>query len=113
MPKCSHNPPSNRPSLLIVVEGNRFLRAFTDKDVQIRFVDVPFYESREGEALVEDFLGVKLPYYWRRVFTEGRPAGIHPIRPTTAGSIALREFDIEFSRCLDRVESILQGGKAK
>jgi len=113
MGKHSDNPQSNRPSLLIVVEGNRFLRAFADKDVQIRFVETPFLESQEGERLVEEYLELRLPHYWKRVFTEGRPVGIHPIRPTTAGSIALREFDIEFSRCLDRVESILQGGKTK
>lgn len=99
-----------RQHVLIVCEGNQFLRVFSDKDVQIRFAEVPFFEDPKGELLVENFLELRLPHLWKQVLSDGKLVGIHPIRKTTAGAIALRDFDIEISKCFDRVQAILHGG---
>lgn len=107
---AAHTNKSPTTRVLIVCEGNKFLRAFADNDIQIRFANVPFFEQPEGEALVEQFLEQRLPHVWKQVLSDGKLVGIHPIRKTTAGDILLHDFDIEISKCFDRVQAILHGG---
>ncbi|MFN7292803.1 MAG: hypothetical protein ACK5YR_00650 [Pirellula sp.] len=94
----------SRPHILVIVEGNRHIRFIADGDVRLQCVQVPFHTSCEGERLVEEYLRVRLPPFWLRVFDWGHNVGLHNIRDTKAVDIICRDLDLALLATLNRIE---------
>ena len=97
--------PQNRAKakLLVVVEGDDFMRVYADQPVEVRFVETPFFQSVEGELLAEQFVAKQLPHYWKGVY-ESHPVAFHNVRRTTAATIQCHEFDMSILRKLKALE---------
>jgi hypothetical protein len=94
---------ANKTNVLILVEGDRFLRVFGNPDINVKTVQVPFYASARGELLLEELIQQRLPHFWKKVYDD-RLLAMHPIRDITAEDIAGRDLELAVLRTLNRIE---------
>ena len=92
-----------KSNVLIVLEGNRFVRVFGDQDTNVKIVQVPFYFSAKGELLVEELLQQRLPHYWKQVL-DNRLIGMQRIRDISADDILARNMDLAVLKAIERHE---------
>ncbi len=94
-----------KTNILIVVEGNRSLRAYSeDRNISVKFVTVLIMLSQQGEILVDELLQQRLRGIWQKSYTEGHLVAIHPIRDITTDDIAGRDLELAVLRTLNRIE---------
>jgi hypothetical protein len=94
---------ASKSNVLIVVEGDRFLRVFGNPGVIVKTVQVPFYVSARGELLLEELIQQRLPHFWKKVYDDQELAR-HPIRNITADDIMARDIELAVFRTIERHE---------
>lgn len=96
---------ASKSNVLIVVEGDRFLRVFGNPDVNVKIVQVPFYFSAQGELILEELIQQRLPHYWKKVLDD-RLLAMHRIRNITAADIVNRDLEIAVLKAIQRQEVV-------
>ncbi len=92
-------------NMLLVVEGNRFLRAYSeDRNVSVKFVSVPFMRTQQGEILVDELLRQRLRGIWHRTYTEGYQYTMHAIHDVKPEDIVARDLEMAVLRTIERHE---------
>ena len=92
--------------ILIVVEGNRFLRAYSeDRNISFKFVTVPFMLSQQGEILVDELLQQRLRGIWQQTYTKGHLVAMHPIRDIKPEDIVARDLDMAVLKTIAKHEA--------
>jgi hypothetical protein len=99
------NKTKSKSRILIVVEGDRFIRVYSDdQHANIKTVTVPFMLSQQGEILVDELLQQRLRGIWHSTYCEGHLVAMHPIRDLTAEDIVTRDLDMAVLRTIEKHE---------
>jgi hypothetical protein len=94
---------ASKSNVLIVVEGDRFLRVFGNQEINVKTVQVPFCSSARGELLMEELIQQRLPNFWKKVYDD-RLIAMHPIRDIAVGDIVSRDMELAVLRTIERHE---------
>jgi hypothetical protein len=99
------NKTKSKSHILIVVEGDRFIRVYSDdQQVDVKTVTVPFMLSQQGEILVDELLQQRLRGIWHQTYSEGHLVAMHPIRDLKPEDIVTRDLDMAVLRTIEKHE---------
>jgi hypothetical protein len=100
-----------REALLIVLHGDGYVQAFSEKHIDVRIAVCPYMESPEGEILAEEFLELSLPWRYRELYWPGNLRAMGIACEARPSEIAYADWQLEMIQTLDRVAN--DGGERR